>query len=197
LIVARHGRIPPCRLAGTDLGDWIVIRLDATLVIAHSDKEQTAKTFEKTFGYHPLTAWCDNTGELLVVLLRPGNAGANTAADHLTVLKAALEQIPLEHRPCPHCCLVGDAGEGAACRPPLLDQRIDAAVRRMEAHSAMSTSSWRTDTSGASSPPPWSATPQPSKLEACRSWASTNTSCRQPTGSCVTSRRSASSPTCT
>lgn len=87
-IVARHGRIPPCRLAGTDLGDWIVIRLDASIVIAHSDKE-AATTFKKTFGHHPLTAWCDNTGELLAVLLRPGNAGSNTAADHLTVLKAA------------------------------------------------------------------------------------------------------------
>jgi Transposase DDE domain group 1 len=97
-IVARHGRIPPCRLAGTDLGDWIVIRLDATIVIAHSDKEQAAKTFKKTFGFHPLTAWCDNTGELLAVLLRPGNAGANTAADHLTVLKAAIAQIPPKHR---------------------------------------------------------------------------------------------------
>lgn len=97
-IVARHGRIPPCRVAGTDLGDWIVIRLDATIVIAHSDKELAAKTFKKTFGHHPLTAWCDNTGELLAVLLRPGNAGSNTAADHLAVLEAAIAQIPPEHR---------------------------------------------------------------------------------------------------
>jgi Transposase DDE domain group 1 len=98
LIVARHGRIPPCRLAGTDLGDWVVIRLDASIVIAHSDKEQAAKTFKKTFGHHPLTAWCDNTGESLAVLLRAGNAGANTAADHLTVLTDAIAQIPPEHR---------------------------------------------------------------------------------------------------
>jgi DDE family transposase len=53
---------------------------------------------EPAFGHHPLTAWCDNTGELLAVLLRPGNAGSNTAADHLTVLKAAIAQIPPEHR---------------------------------------------------------------------------------------------------
>lgn len=97
-IVARHGRIPPCRVAGSDLGDWIVIRLDATIVIAHSDKELAAKTFKKTFGHHPLTAWCDNTGELLAVLLRPGNAGSNTAADHLAVLEAAIAQIPKAHR---------------------------------------------------------------------------------------------------
>jgi Transposase DDE domain group 1 len=61
-------------------------------------REQAAQTFKKTFGYHPLTAWCDNTGELLVVLLRAGNAGSDTAADHLTVLQAAIEQIPPEHR---------------------------------------------------------------------------------------------------
>jgi hypothetical protein len=72
--------------------------LDATIVIAHSDKEQAAKTFKKTFGYHPLTAWCDNTGELLAVLLRPGNAGSNTAADHIAVLTAAIAQIPPQHR---------------------------------------------------------------------------------------------------
>jgi hypothetical protein len=97
-IVARHGRIPPCEAAGTDLGDWIAIRLDATIVIAHSDKEKAAKTFKKTYGHHPLTAWCDNTGELLVPMLRPGNAGSNTAADHVEVLKAAIAQIPEPHR---------------------------------------------------------------------------------------------------
>jgi len=45
-----------------------------------------------------LTAWCDNTGGLLAVLLRPGNAGSNTAADRLTVLKDAIAQIPPQHR---------------------------------------------------------------------------------------------------
>ena len=37
------------------------------------------------------------TREALGGLLRPGNAGANTAADHTTVLDLALEQIPAGH----------------------------------------------------------------------------------------------------
>jgi len=62
------------------------------------DKENAAPTFKKTFGFHPLTAWCDNTGEALAIKLRPGNAGSNTAADHIEVLTEAIEQIPAEHR---------------------------------------------------------------------------------------------------
>ena len=49
-------------------------------------------------GHHPLTAWCDNTGESLAVLLRPGNAGSNTAADHIAVADAAIAQIPARYR---------------------------------------------------------------------------------------------------
>jgi Transposase DDE domain group 1 len=55
-IVARHG---PARVAGGDLGEVTVIRLDASIVLAHSDKQQAGPTFKKTFGFHPLTAWCD------------------------------------------------------------------------------------------------------------------------------------------
>lgn len=74
------------------------ILLDATLVTAHSDKESAAATFKGGFGYHPLTAWLDNTGEALAAVLRPGNAGSNTAADHITVTDLALAQIPDAHR---------------------------------------------------------------------------------------------------
>ena len=35
LIAARHGRIPPSRVADVDLGKTVVIRLDATIQIAH------------------------------------------------------------------------------------------------------------------------------------------------------------------
>ena len=97
-ITARHGGVPACRVAGTDLGDTVVIRLDATIVIAHSEKEQATRTWKKTFGHHPLTAWCDNTGEALVIRPRPGRAGANTAADHIEVLDEAIAQIPARHR---------------------------------------------------------------------------------------------------
>ncbi len=58
--------------------DWpgIRIQLDATLVTSHSEKESAAATYKGGFGFHPLTAWCDNTGEALASVLRPGNAGA-------------------------------------------------------------------------------------------------------------------------
>jgi hypothetical protein len=97
-IVARHGRIPPARVAGQGLGEVTVIRLDASIVLAHSDKQQAGPTFKKTFGFHPLTAWCDNTGESLVIRLRPGRAGSNTASDHIEVLTEAIAQIPPSHR---------------------------------------------------------------------------------------------------
>ncbi|MFC5724188.1 transposase [Streptomyces gamaensis] len=53
-----------------------------------------AVTFKKTFGFHPLAAWHANTTECLAMLLRPGNADANTVADHIAVLTGALAQIP-------------------------------------------------------------------------------------------------------
>ena len=98
LIEARHGRIPASRVADRDLGDTIVIRMDATIQIAHSDKQQAAGTFKGTWGHHSLTAWCDNTSESLALRLRPGNAGSNTAVDHIEVLDEAIVQIPARYR---------------------------------------------------------------------------------------------------
>jgi hypothetical protein len=97
------------RLAGEHAPDHdidadrpLIIDVDATLVTAHSDKEGAAPTFKRGFGHHPLWAFVDHgpdgSGEPLSVLLRPGNAGSNTAADHITVLRAALRQLP-DHRP--------------------------------------------------------------------------------------------------
>ena len=76
----------------------LVIDEDATLVIAHSEKDQAAATFKRSWGFHPVLAFCDNTNEALTGMLRPGNAGSNTAADHIAVIDAALAQIPAEHR---------------------------------------------------------------------------------------------------
>jgi hypothetical protein len=67
-------------------------------VECHSEKEQAAPTFKHGFGYHPLLAFCDNTGEFLAARLRSGNAGSNTAADHIAVLDAALAQVPDAYR---------------------------------------------------------------------------------------------------
>jgi hypothetical protein len=92
-------------LAGTHAPDHdsdaarpLVIDVDATLVTAHSEKEQAAPTFKRGFGFHPLWAFCDHgpegTGEPLAFGLRRGNAGSNTVADHITVLRAALASSP-------------------------------------------------------------------------------------------------------
>jgi Transposase DDE domain group 1 len=98
LIEKRHGAIPPSRVAEGDLGKTIVIRLDASIVIAHSDKELAAGTFKGTWGHHPLMAWCDNTGESLALRLRKGSAGSNTTTDHIEVLDEAISQIPARYR---------------------------------------------------------------------------------------------------
>lgn len=103
--------IPASKVAGTDLGDVVVLDVDATIVIAHSEKEQAAATFKRTFGYHPLGVWCDNTTEFLTAKLRAGNAGSNTAADHIEVLTDAISQVPGTHR---RKLLIRSDGAGAS-----------------------------------------------------------------------------------
>jgi Transposase DDE domain group 1 len=98
LIAARPAGFPWLAIAGKVLAGWLVIDLDGTLITACSDKEGAAPTFKMGYGFHPLGAWCANTAESLAMLLRPGNAGSNTFADHLTVLTAALRQIPARMR---------------------------------------------------------------------------------------------------
>ena len=76
----------------------LIVDIDATLVTAHSEKESTGPTYKRGFGFHPLCAFADHgtagTGEPLAILLRPGNAGANTATDHISLIKDALRQLP-------------------------------------------------------------------------------------------------------
>jgi hypothetical protein len=83
---------------GTDARRPLVVDLDATLVGSYSEKEQAAPTYKRGFGFHPLCAFVDHgpdgTGEPLTVLLRPGNAGSNTAVDHIRVIRKALQQLP-------------------------------------------------------------------------------------------------------
>jgi hypothetical protein len=97
LIAARHGGVPASQVADRDLGKQIVIRLDATMIPSHSDKQGAAANF-KGYGHHPLASFCDNTGEALVAKLRPGTAGSNTAIDHITVTDASIAQIPWPYR---------------------------------------------------------------------------------------------------
>jgi hypothetical protein len=89
--------LPAARAAGRDI-PGLVIDLDARVVICHSEKQHATPTFKHSFGYHPMFGFLDNTGEALAGMLRPGNAGSNTAADHIAVLDASLAQIPDAHR---------------------------------------------------------------------------------------------------
>ena len=87
-------------------GEWLHLDVDATITIDHSDnKERSAPTWKKTFGHHPLLVFLDRPeiagGEALAGLLRPGNAGSDTAADHATALGWALESLPAGYRPDP------------------------------------------------------------------------------------------------
>ena len=95
--------------AAPQAGAELRIDFDATISIAHSEKQNAAATWKKTFGFHPLLAFADRPevagGEALAGLLRAGNAGSNTAADHVTVLGRALAQLPEQARPRP-----GDPG---------------------------------------------------------------------------------------
>jgi Transposase DDE domain group 1 len=85
----RAGARPPRRL---------ILDLDATLLVAHTDRKQgAAGSYKHTFGFHPLLAYLDRgdgRGEALAGILRPGNATANDAADHITLLHLALAQLP-------------------------------------------------------------------------------------------------------
>ena len=83
-------------------GGLILVDIDATIVTAHSEKEQAAPTWKKTYGFHPLTVFADHgpdgNGEPLAIMLRPGNAGSNTAADHIAAARLALAQLPKDTR---------------------------------------------------------------------------------------------------
>jgi len=88
--------------AAIDARSPLIIDLDATLVTSHSDKIGAAANFNRGYGFHPLAAFVDHgaqgTGEPLAMMLRPGNAGSNTATDHIEVIRAALAQLPGHRR---------------------------------------------------------------------------------------------------
>ena len=79
-------------------GELITVDIDATVVTSCSEKDQATPTWKKTFGFHPLTVFADHgpqgSGEPLTILLRPGNAGSNTASDHIDATQLALAQLP-------------------------------------------------------------------------------------------------------
>lgn len=99
---ARNRAWSPAGENAPDADGQVIVDLDSVLVVAHSDKEDAAATWKKTYGHHPLTAFVDHgpggTGEPVAVLLGPGNAGSKTAADHITTAQLALAQLPKHYR---------------------------------------------------------------------------------------------------
>lgn len=92
-------------LAGTARnrhGGQVIVDIVATLVTAHSDKERAEPTFKRGSGFAPMCAFVDHgehgTGETIAVDLRPGKASPWNSADRLSILDAALEQLPEEKR---------------------------------------------------------------------------------------------------
>ncbi|TDU80654.1 DDE family transposase [Streptomyces sp. KS 21] len=98
-------RQPVWELAGANspaADGQVTVDLDGVLVLAHSEKQDTTATWKKTFGHHPLVAFVDHgpdgSGEPVAALLRPGNAGSNTASDHSETTRLALAQLPTHLR---------------------------------------------------------------------------------------------------
>jgi len=85
--------------ANMSIRNPLVIDLDATLITAHSDKDQAAPTFKHGYGFHPLCGFADygtpGLGEPVAMTLRPGNAGSNTVKDHIQVTNDALNALPV------------------------------------------------------------------------------------------------------
>jgi len=81
----------------TGAPERLTIDLDATLITSHSEKDGAAGTFKGGYGFAPMLAYGDETGEALAGELRPGNAGANNASDQIAVAEQAIGQIPAGH----------------------------------------------------------------------------------------------------
>ncbi len=95
-----HARSADGRLPGgalPEVGDRLIVDLDATLVASHSEKKLAAPNYKRGFGFHPILAFAGHgtggTGAPLAAILRPGNAGSNTATDHAAVTELALAQL--------------------------------------------------------------------------------------------------------
>jgi hypothetical protein len=107
------------KLAGDtapDAGGQVIVDIDGVLVLAHSGKQDATATWKRTFGHHPLMGFVDHgrggSGEPVAALLRPGNAGSNTAADHIEAARLALAQLPKKYRRGRQTLIRTDSGGG-------------------------------------------------------------------------------------
>ena len=153
----------------------MVLDLDASIVVCHSEKEAATRTWKKTFGFHPLLCFLDGTREALSGLLREGRAGSNTTADHITVLDQALAQIPDAHR---HGTPILIRSDSAGCTHGFLTH-----IRGLREHGVDA----RFSVGAAITEPVREAIKQAHRLDLPPS---------TPTAACVTAPRSARSPAC-
>jgi hypothetical protein len=100
----------------------IVLDIDSTLVTAHSDKEGATPTDKRGYGFHPIL--CYLQGEALAGMLRPGNAGANCAAENIAVLVDGLDQLPEAVREDPGTRILVRA-DAAGCTHEFLDAVVE------------------------------------------------------------------------
>lgn len=77
----------------------LTVDVDATHVLSHSEKDGAAGTYKGAFGHYPLLGYVDHgpdaTGEPIAGMLRPGNAGSGTVADHVELVEALLAALPV------------------------------------------------------------------------------------------------------
>jgi len=108
----------------------LVLDVDATLLVSHSDKEQAAGNYKGGFGFHPMLCYLDGSDGALDGILRPGNAGSNTGRDQTRAIELALEQLPAS-------CMDEELlvrGDSAACVHELVDFCRDAQIRFSVGH---------------------------------------------------------------
>jgi hypothetical protein len=56
------GGVPESRFAGgLCQPGMIVLRVDGTIVVSHSNKDRAAGTFKRTYGHHPLAVWINRS----------------------------------------------------------------------------------------------------------------------------------------
>ena len=96
--VAGRPLVRPAGIEGQAPRPVTVVRLDATIIDSATMKAGVTAHYKHGIGYHPLTGWCTNVGDNLVVMQRTGKAGSFTAVDQVKVIEAALAQIPAVHR---------------------------------------------------------------------------------------------------
>ncbi len=98
ILAARPEGFPWLRVAGRELTGITVVDLDASIVFAASEKENSQPTYKGGTGFCPNLAACDNTGDMLAIDPRPGGATSNCAADNIALLDLAVSRLPGPYR---------------------------------------------------------------------------------------------------